>query len=201
MSVNLLLSDHQPVNLIGDLYSRYRVGGRRFRVTAGSFFRPNLGQMDTLIQTVIEALGVRRGQSVLDLYGGVGLFSAFIAPLVERVTLVESYAPAIRDAQANLSDLPNVTIRGDTVETALASLEGHYDAALLDPPGDGLSLDALDRLAALRLPHLVYLSSDPATLARDSKRLAAQGYHLTRVQPLDLAPQTFYIDAVAVLSQ
>jgi 23S rRNA (uracil1939-C5)-methyltransferase len=83
----------------------------------------------------------------------------------------------------------------------LEALEEHYDAAVLDPPGDGLSTDALDSLAALDIARLVYVSSDPATLARDGKRLAAVGYRLAYAQPIDLSPQTYYIDTVAVFKR
>jgi 23S rRNA (uracil1939-C5)-methyltransferase len=72
---------------------------------------------------------------------------------------------------------------------------------LLTPPESGLSTALVDGLGALAIPRVVYWSSDPATLARDGKRLAAQGYHLLGVQPLDLHPQTYRVDAVAVFGR
>ncbi len=197
MSVNMLLDDNQPVSLIGETHSRYSVKGRTFRTTAGSFFRPNLSQMDTLVEIVLAALDLKTDQAVLDLYAGVGLFTAFLAQQARLVTMVESYPPATADAEENLADFDNVDVIEGAVEDVLEALEERYDATLLDPPGDGLSVETLDGLAALGIPRLVYVSSDPATLARDGKRLAAMGYRLTYVQPLDLAPQTYYIDSVA----
>jgi 23S rRNA (uracil1939-C5)-methyltransferase len=135
---------------------------------------------------------------VLDLYAGVGLFGAFVAQNAALVTLVESYPPAATDADENLGDLDNVDIIEGTVEEALDNLDERYDAALLDPPHTGLSIETVDALAELAIPRLVYVSGDPATLARDTKRLAKQGYRLERVQPLDLAPQTYYIDTAAL---
>ena len=114
-------------------------------------------------------------------------------------TLIESFPPAVTDADDNLTDLDNVDVIEGTVEDVLPELELRYDIAILDPPSEGISTEAVDLLAALKIPRLIYISSDPATLARDAKRLCAQGYTLGVVQPLDLNPHTYYVDAVAVL--
>lgn len=198
-SVNMLLSDNEPVNLIGDSHSRYEVGGRSFRVTAGSFFRPHVAQLDTLVSIVVDALELTGGAAVLDLYGGVGLFSAFVADRAGLVTLIDSYPPAVTDAESNLADFEHVDLIEGAVEDVLSELDEPYDAAVLDPPREGLSAEVIDTLAAMQIQRLVYVSSDPATLARDAKRLSRQGYRLGRVQPIDLAPQTYYLDSVAVL--
>ncbi|HRL12562.1 MAG TPA: TRAM domain-containing protein [Aggregatilineales bacterium] len=201
LSINALLPDNEPVNLIGSSHSRYTVNGRTFRVTAGSEFRPNLSQLPALVAAVIDGLALPPRSAVLDLYGGVGLFSAFLAPEAALVTLVESYPPAATDADDNLADFEHVDIYEATVEDFLDGLEDAYDAAVLDPPPSGLSLEVVDALGALAIPRLALVSSDPATLARDSQRLTQHGYRLTRVQPIDLAPQTYYIDAVAVFER
>jgi 23S rRNA (uracil1939-C5)-methyltransferase len=205
MSVNILLPDNAPVNLIGETHSRYHIGGRTFRVTAGSFFRPHVAQLETLIAEVSKALDLTGDENVLDLYAGVGLFSAFIADQAELVTLVESYPPAVTDADENLTDIDNVDVVEGTVEDVLEAIaeaeEVAYQAAVLDPPPDGLSKETLDALGALEIPRLVYVSSDPALLARDGKRLARHGYQLIHAQPIDLAPQTYYIDTVAVFTR
>lgn len=200
-SVNILLPDHEPVNLIGDSHSYYAIGGRTFRVTAGSAIRPHAAQLDNLVGLVLDALDLRGDEAVLDLYAGVGIFSAFVAPRARRVTLVESFPPAATDADENLADITNVDIIEGSVEDVLDSLEGRYDAAVVDPPASGLSTDTLDSLSDLAVPRIVYVSSDPATLARDGKRLAAKGYSLVYAQPIDLAPQTYYIDAVALFER
>jgi 23S rRNA (uracil1939-C5)-methyltransferase len=200
-SINLLLENTAPVNLIGELYLQYNVAGRLFRVTAGSAFRPNVAQVENLTAEVLAALDLRGDEAVLDLYAGVGLFSAFIAESAGIVTLVESSPSAADDADFNLSDLENVDILEGAVEDVLSDLDEPYDAAVIDPPPDGLSTAALDGLGAARIPRLVYASSDPATLARDGKRLAAQGYRLVYAQPIDLAPQTYYIDTVALFER
>lgn len=198
-SINMLLTDNEPVNLIGESHSRYIVGGRTLRVTAGSEFRSNIAQLGNLVTLVSDALDLTGDEAVLDLYGGVGLFSAFIAENAGLVTLVESYPPAVTDADENLAAFDHIDIVEGTVEDVLSDIDGFYDAAVIDPPASGMSVEAVDQIADLGVPHLVYVSSDPATLARDAKRLAAQGYQLTSVQPIDMAPQTYFIDSVAVL--
>ncbi len=198
-SVNMLLVDNEPVSLIGESHSRYIVGGHSFRVTAGSFFRPNVAQIPNLVDVVLSALDLTGSEFVLDLYGGVGLFSAFIAPRAELVTLIDSYPPAVTDAESNLDAFEHVDLIEGSVEDVLSGLEDSYDAAVLDPPGEGLSVEVIDMLGQLQVPRLVYVSSDPATLARDAQRLCQQGYTLRGVQPIDFAPQTYYIDSVAVL--
>jgi 23S rRNA (uracil1939-C5)-methyltransferase len=203
-SVNLILPDNTPINLIGDTNLRYTVAGRQMRVTVGVAFRGNVGALDGLVQTVLAQIPTGPDVSVLDLYGGAGIFSALIAPQVDVVTLVESYPPAATDADANTAEFDNVDILEGTVEDVLGALdqaETAYSVALMDPPAEGLSRDAVDALGASGISRLVYVASDPATLARDAKRLTAQGYTLGPVYPLDLNPQTYYVDAVAVFNR
>lgn len=200
-SVNMLLEDNEPVNLIGDSHSHYTIENRGFRVTAGGYFRPNLSQLSNLVSIVQDGLDLIGGEAILDLYGGVGVYSAFIAGRVGLVTLVESYPPSATDAEENLAEFENVDIIEGSVEDVLPELDERYDVAIIDPPSEGMTTDALDALVSMKIPRLVYVSSDPATLARDAKRLAAQGYQLLSVQPVDLAPQTYFIDTVAVLER
>lgn len=197
-SINVILPDNEPMNLIGDSHSRYSVEGRTLRVTAGSSFRANIAQLPNLIATVESLLELRGGETLLDLYAGVGVFSAFLAPKVSLVTLAESYPPAVTDADENLQEFDNVDVIEGSVEEVLATLEETADVVIADPPGRGLSKDAIDGLIATQAKRLVYVSDDPATLARDAKRLTQQGYRLEVAQPLDSAPQTYYFDTVSL---
>lgn len=197
MSMNLLNMNDEPVNLMGDLYAHFMVGGRSFRVTAGSFFRPNLSQLDNLTAEVLHALALSGRESVLDLYAGVGTFSAFIAGQAAFVTAVDADPYAVNDAEINLVE-EHIEIIEGLVEDVLADLDRSYAAAVVDPGDDGLHTSVIDGLVANGIARLVYVSSNPATLARDGKRLARQGYRLRYAQPIDCAPQTFLIDTVAV---
>ncbi len=197
MSMNMLNENDEPINLMGDLYATIQVGERAFRVTAGSFFRPNVSQLDRLTAEVLQGLALTGREAVLDLYAGVGMFSAFIAQQARLVTLVEADSYAINDQEVNLPE-EHIEIIEGLVEEVLPELEEHYDAAVVDPGDTGLSAGAADALIARRVPRIVYVSSNPSTLARDGKRLAARGYKLLYAQPIDLAPQTFAVDTVAV---
>lgn len=203
-SVNVILPDNEPANLVGNSMIHYQVGGRMFRVTVGGMFRAHVAQIDALIAEVLRLLALSERDTVLDLYAGVGTFSAFIARRAALVTLVESYPPTATDAEANLADFDNVDIVEGRVEDVLLSMRdtgAHYDAAVLDPPSSGLSGAAIQALCDLAIPKLVYVSSDVASLARDAQALVKQGYQLQKVQAIDFAPQTYYIDAVALLTK
>ncbi len=196
-SVNAILPDNEPMNLIGNSHLRYTIGGRSFRVTAGSSFRANLAQLDPLAATVTALLDLKGGETVLDLYAGVGIFSAFAAPAAGLVTLVESYPPAVTDADENLADFDNVDVIEGGVEGVLPTLEDTYDAAIVDPPARGLGKNAIDEIVATQVTRIVYVSDDPAALARDAKLLTQRGFRLDLAQPIDLNPQTYYVDTIA----
>jgi len=199
-SANALLPDNEPINLIGDAHTTYRIGDRDFRITAGGEFRANVEQVDqNLIPTILRACDLNGHESVLDLYAGMGVYSAFLAPRSSLVTLVESYPPTVTDAEENLADFENVDIVEGTVEDVLPILiesDEKYDVAVVDPPTRGLSKEALNLIVKMNIPRLVYVSSEPSSIARDSKQLIRAGYQLLSIQPIDFAPQTYYIDAV-----
>jgi 23S rRNA (uracil1939-C5)-methyltransferase len=199
-SVNAILPDGVPINLIGETHSRYTIGEQTFRVTAGCDFRPNIGQIAELSTLVSKVLNITKEDVVGDLYGGSGFFSAMLASQVKEMVLIESYPPAVHDARENCADLPNVKVIDGVVEDELYRLND-FSAVILDPPSDGISLALVDALGDSTVKRIAYVSSDAAILARDCKRLVSKGYKLGKVYPIDLHPQTYYIDAVAVLER
>jgi 23S rRNA (uracil1939-C5)-methyltransferase len=102
----------------------------------------------------------------------------------------------VRDAEINLADFRNVDLRVGAIEAALP--RGEVDAAVVDPPRAGMKPKALEALAARVPGKIVYVSCDPTTLARDAKMLVARGYRLNDVQPVDLFPQTYHVESVAL---
>jgi 23S rRNA (uracil1939-C5)-methyltransferase len=153
---------------------------------------------------VMKRMKLSGKERVLDLYAGVGIFSAFIAPRCEVLTLVESYPPAVTDADVNLMDFDNIDVVEGQVELVLDDMideEAQYDVALLDPPNSGLHKNVVNQLSKLGVKRVVYVSGDPASLARDAKVLVSAGYALVDVQGMDLSPQTYYIDAVALFER
>jgi 23S rRNA (uracil1939-C5)-methyltransferase len=204
ISVAAVNKNGEAFTMIGSEYLVQEIGGRPFRVSPGSFFQVNTAQAETLVRVVIEALALTGGETVLDLYCGVGLFSAFVAPRAARVIGVESFSPAVRDAEANLDDFDNVELYESPVEDALAHLAASLSHTptrphiLLDPPRSGCDKAVIQHLLHLTPPRLVYVSCDSATLARDARRLIGGGYRLVSAQPLDMFPQTHHIETVAI---
>ena len=204
LSVNLLLPSREPINLIGAAHSNYIIGEKTFRATAGSAIRANIRGIERQTAVAVAALQIGEQQHTLDLYAGIGIFSAFMADEAALVTTVESYPPAANDADFNLRDHDNIDlIEGGVAEalTELAEAGTRVDAALVDPPSAGLGADVIALLARLPIKRLVYVSGDPASLARDSRRLLEHGFQLERIQPIDLSPQTYYIDCVAAFAR
>jgi len=201
-SVAFLPAENEPVALVGSTYVTYTVKGHAFRVTAGGFFQVNLRQAEVLIDLVIDRLALTGRESVLELYAGVGMFTPFLAENAGLVTTIESFPSAVADAEINLAAYDNIDLIEGAVEDVLGALEEpFFDVALLDPPRQGLEGIALDELVKLAPRTIVYVSCDPATLARDAKRLAGKGYQLRDVQPVDMFPQTYHIEAVATFDK
>ena len=173
--------------------------GRVFEVSGASFFQSNTHQTERLIELVIEKLAPRPGDLLVDAYAGVGIFAALLAPLVRRVIAIEEAPNAVAASITNTEDLSNVVCIEGKVEHVLPELNERPDALILDPPRQGCHPDVLAAVLTLGLPRLVYVSCDPATLARDLRILVDGGYELLDVTPLDMFPQTFHIECVASL--
>jgi 23S rRNA (uracil1939-C5)-methyltransferase len=175
----------------------YQVGAQRLRVSHGSFFQVNRHLLPKLVERVTGGLD---GKVALDLYAGVGLFARALAEKFERVVAVESSHHAAADLAANVADAPRVEPRATTVEEFLQQSPEQCDAVVLDPPRTGLGRGVADALAELAPPRIIYLSCDPATLARDLQRLLPL-YRLVALELIDLFPQTFHIESLARLER
>lgn len=200
-SVNLLLPDNEPVNLLGDTALQFALGEQMMRVTVGGFVHPNAAMLPVLTEAVRDLLRPRPNDRLLDLYAGAGMYSMILCDQVDEITLVESYPPSASDALVNLAHCPNVTVIEGGVEAVLPELEGRYEAAVVEPPNAGLSAEAISRIAAAGVNRLAYVSDDPATLARDARTLARRGFALTRVRAIDLMPQTSFIGSIALFER
>ncbi|MFP4320975.1 MAG: class I SAM-dependent RNA methyltransferase [Anaerolineales bacterium] len=199
-SVNFLHQDGEPANLIGATHLVYHVDGIALRVTAGAAWRGNLPQIEHLVRHVRESLALTGEESILDIYSGVGLFAAALAPDANLITCIDDHPPAMTDAEFNLAAYDHVNlIEGDAAEV-LASVpdDEAYDVAIFDPPPRGVTKDALDAFGELNVPRAIYISDNPAILARDANRLSTRlGYNLTAVVPFDFEPQTHRVVTVA----
>ena len=184
--------------LSGEDFIQTEIMGRTFRVTANAFFQVNTGTAEKMIGHLLDILPLTNDMTVLDLYCGVGLFSAFIAPKVEHLVGVESHPQAVEDFVVNLDEFENVELYAGRAERVMKGLELKPDLILVDPPRSGMDRHVLDAVAELQPKYLAYISCDPATLARDAKRLISKGFSLTQITPVDMFPQTFHIETVSL---
>lgn len=198
ISVAIVLPDKTAASLIGDHYLLFKVKERIFRVSPGCFFQPNLLMAGTLVDTVLDFAALSGKESVLELYSGVGLLTAFLAQAALDLTAVEVNSDAAADLAVNLDDLDNVSLYQGLVEEVLPSLEERPELLVVDPGRTGLARPVIAQIARLAPQRLVYAGSDLARTARDSRALTEAGFTLAKVQPLDMHPQTYHVDTVSL---
>ena len=192
--------------LAGRDHIRESLGGLTFQVSSGSFFQTNTAQAERLFELVLESACLEGPETVVDLYSGTGAISLLLARRCRWVYGIEvapaAVADAVRNAEAN--GIANCTFLAGEVRFALPSLLAKGVAAevvVADPPRAGFHPKALHALVTLRPSRLVYVSCNPATLARDVAELVRAGYRLEWVQPVDMFPHTSHIEVIARLSR
>jgi 23S rRNA (uracil1939-C5)-methyltransferase len=180
-----------------------RIGVETYRFDAGCFFQINHALLEPLVEEGLRGT-TEGGETALDLYSGVGLFTLPLARRFKRVVAVEGNPASARYARRNLSDatLPNARVETSAVGDWLAhhaSELGRADFVLLDPPRAGAEPEAIRGIIALKPTHISYVSCDPATLARDLRLLLDADYHLSSLRAFDMFPQTHHIETVVHL--
>ncbi len=200
VSCVLLRRDGQMQGLIGPPYIEEEVAGRVYRVSAGSFFQVNTAGAEVLVKLVQDYLAPHPEDTLLDIYCGVGLFGLAFKGKAGRLIGIEENPLACEDFAWNARDWDpeRVELHEGPAEEVLAVLDEPIDLAVLDPPRAGAGKEVLQELARLGPHRVVYVSCDPATLARDVQYLQAGGYRLVEVQPVDLFPQTFHVESVSL---
>ncbi|MDR3578214.1 MAG: class I SAM-dependent RNA methyltransferase [Anaerolineaceae bacterium] len=187
--------------LAGDDAVLMEVLGRSFRVSPGTFFQVNTLQAGAMVEYLADNLPLRSGETLLDVYCGVGLFSAFLAPKVSRLIGIEIEPAACEDFADNLDEFENVELYEGLAEEILPGLNVQPQVVVVDPPRSGLDRKALDAILAMTPGVIAYVSCDPATLARDAGRILAGGYRLEKVTPFDLFPQTYHIESISTFKR
>jgi 23S rRNA (uracil1939-C5)-methyltransferase len=165
-----------------------------FRVSYKSFFQVNRFLVEQLVEA---ALGDAAGESAVDLYAGVGLFSWPMMNRFKRVTAVESSAAAVADL---IHNVPKAEAVRSSVDEYLAVQAEAPDFVLADPPRSGLGKHAIRHLLRIKPKRIHIVACDPATLARDMAQLLAAGYNLEHMILVDLFPQTYHLETVVRLS-
>jgi len=201
VSCVLLLGEGGYANLIGNNFINEIVADHAYRISASSFFQVNTTQAAELVHLALGYLDLDGDETVLDAFCGVGLFTTHLAERANLVVGVESSPSAVDDLLVNTEDHDNVEIVEGAVEDVLPEITVPVDAALLDPPRGGVDRFALDGLVELGPERIVYVSCDPATLARDARRLRAGGYGLIETRPVDMFPQTYHVESVSLFAR
>jgi 23S rRNA (uracil1939-C5)-methyltransferase len=182
--------------LVGEPAMKYEAEGESYRVSAGAFFQTNRFLVELMVRLTV---GERGGRMALDLYSGVGLFAVPLARRFERVIAVESSPMSVDDARANAP--ANVKVSSQSSEAYLTSVVGTLkpDLIVADPPRAGLGTTVTTQISRLNPKEIVYVSCDPATLARDLKQLTSDQWKVAEMHLIDLFPQTFHIETCTVL--
>jgi tRNA/tmRNA/rRNA uracil-C5-methylase (TrmA/RlmC/RlmD family) len=179
------------------------VGESTFQVSQSSFWQSHKSAPTVLTEAVMQYAELQSGDQVLDLYGGVGLFTAAALSAVGetgRVDLVEASSSAVGDAKNNFENIANVNIYLGDVAKIMPRI-GSADVVILDPPRDGAGALVLQQISALNPKRIVYVACDPAALARDCGFANDLGWKLTKVRAFDLFPMTHHIEMVALFTR
>lgn len=196
----------ETITLYGKDSITDKLGHLKFRLSAGSFYQVNPVQTLVLYNKALQFAGLTGQELVVDTYCGVGTIALFLAGHARKLIGLELVPEAVQDAHANaaLNKIANVEFQQGAVEKTLPRLARggvKPDVVVLDPPRRGCHIQVLETLAEMKVPRVVYISCDPGTLARDLGRLAASGYSVVEVQPVDMFPHTAHVEAVVLLQR
>ncbi|MEX0973952.1 MAG: 23S rRNA (uracil(1939)-C(5))-methyltransferase RlmD [Bacillota bacterium] len=189
---------------IEDLFGDDTLGRLRFRISPNSFYQVNSPQAVRLYRIALEAAALTSGDVVYDVYSGIGTITLFAAKKAALAVGIEEVGDAVRDAvkNARLNGVDNVRFREGRAERILPTCIRDYgrpDAVILDPPRGGAEESALVSIARAKPQSIVYISCNPATLARDLIVLAREGWRPRWCQPVDMFPMTPHVECVVLM--
>ncbi|MDR1021233.1 MAG: 23S rRNA (uracil(1939)-C(5))-methyltransferase RlmD [Synergistaceae bacterium] len=198
--------------LCGKRFIDQTLGGYRFRTDISSFFQVNTQQAEAVFEGVKRAVSYGGGpERLLELYGGVGGLTAYLAGVSGKIDAVEEWRQASRQMKENMAanGIENVETHEDSAENFMkrdgVARLGSYDAVVLDPPRTGCDAVIIEGIMKIEPEKIVYVSCDPATLARDLSRIfgspSGGAYSLESLEAFDMFPQTAHVESVAVISR
>ena len=202
---NAILGD-EFINLYGPGYIEDTLCGLNFRLSPRSFYQVNHHQAQRLYEAAISQAGITKEDTVLDLYCGVGTITLAMASAAGKVIGVEVIPQAVEDARDNAkrNGIENAQFFcGDAGKAALALEEKgiQADVVVVDPPRKGLNTDAIEAISRMSPRRVVYVSCDPATMARDVALLKEKGYRLKNAMAADLFPRCAHVESIVCLIQ
>ena len=187
--------------IYGDGIINDYIGELKFNISPLSFFQVNPLQTRVLYGKALEYAQLEGEETVFDIYSGIGTISLFLSQKAKKVIGVEVVEDAVRDAAENakLNGIENVEFYAGKAEEVIPSLYKQgvkADVAVVDPPRKGCDERVLSVLSSMQAKRIVYVSCNPATLARDAKYLEENGYIVEQVQPVDMFPHTMHTEVV-----
>jgi 23S rRNA (uracil1939-C5)-methyltransferase len=188
------------IGLAGESVLRDRIGDYEFELSSNSFFQTNTLGAKRLYDTVATYAGLTGSEQVVDLYCGAGTIAIYLAGMAKTVTGLEMAQSAVDDARRNCrrNGIDNCRFIAGDVRKTFPQLEHRPDAMVIDPPRAGMHPDVVKQVLKMRPVRIVYVSCNPATMARDIG-LIKERYRILEVQPVDMFPHTYHIEAVARL--
>lgn len=196
--------DHRPVVVEGDYHATQWVGRRRWQIPVTAFWQAHRRAAALYSALIAEWAQPESGSTAWDLYGGAGIFAAALAePVGEsgRVISVDTSRAATGAARAALADLPQVSVRTDSVRRVLGTERAAAGVAVLDPPRAGAGREVIDLLAAAGVPRLVHIGCEAAAFARDIGLYRGHGYTVEQIRVFDAFPLTHHVECVALLTR
>ena len=177
-----------------------------FELSAKSFFQVNIKGTELLYETAVEFADLKKEDTAVDVYCGVGSISLHLAQKAKQVIGIEIVPEAIENARQNairnhIDNINFICADARNATTELVQNGYHPDVAVVDPPRKGCDIQTLEALVAMGGKRIVYVSCNPTTLARDCKYLTEHGYTIRKVQPVDMFPQTNHVETVVLLSK
>jgi 23S rRNA (uracil1939-C5)-methyltransferase len=179
--------------------------GRKYKISAGSFFQVNPESAINIFETVEKLIKENFDKPrILDAYSGVGSFSLWLKDIAGEVVAVEEYPKAVADAKENLvlNSTDNISLLEGSAQSIIQKMvteKDFFDVVIIDPPRKGCSDQVLEGIAKLAKGMIIYVSCNPATMARDLKFLQQKGFQPQYIQPVDMFCHTYHIESVVVL--
>ena len=194
----------RTVPVFGKQVMTEQLGGYKFTFEASSFFQVNSGQALRLYEAAAKMALEDMPKNILELYSGTGSLTVFLASSGANVTAVESWLPAakyikINAEQNGISTIKHIAAQAEDAACELS--ENTYDAVVVDPPRTGCDEKVIGAMLKISPKKIVYVSCNPATLARDAKKICEGGYILQKATPFDMFPQTGHVECVALMSR
>jgi 23S rRNA (uracil1939-C5)-methyltransferase len=186
----------------GDACLHDRMGRFVFEISANSFFQTNTRSAERLYEIVAAYARLNGGETVLDLYSGTGTIPIMLSGHCREAIGIEVAASAVADARTNcgLNGIANCRFLLGDIRDRLPGLEERPEVVVIDPPRVGMAKEVVQEVLRLAPERMVYVSCNPATLARDLA-LLQPNYHVTEIQPIDMFPHTFHVESVARLAR